>query len=117
MGRCSGRERSGSGRRGGAAVTYAFLSVDQAAPHVIARSPMERAARQAGARFAVKNGWNVAVAYPGAPGPVGWADASHLGKLELNGGHELELGTARGGRGGVGGPGAGGRGVGDGGIA
>jgi glycine cleavage system aminomethyltransferase T len=76
-------------------VTYAFLSVDQAAPHVIARSPMERAARKAGARFAVQNGWNVAVAYPGAPGPVGWADASHLGKLELHGGHGLELGTAR----------------------
>jgi glycine cleavage system aminomethyltransferase T len=76
-------------------VTYAFLSVDQAAPEVVARSPMERKARAAGARFAVRDGWNVAVAYPGGEPETGWADASHLGKLELHGAHGLPLGTAR----------------------
>jgi glycine cleavage system aminomethyltransferase T len=73
-------------------VSYAFLSV---APDVVARSPMERAARAAGARFEVRDGWNVAVEYPDAAGPVGWADASHLGKLETAGEHGLELGVAR----------------------
>ena len=29
----------------------------------LARTPMERAARSAGARFEVRDGWNVAVAY------------------------------------------------------
>ena len=57
----------------------------------VARSPMERSARAAGARFEVRDGWNVAVHY--APGSeaehalcrrtAGWADVSHLGKLEL----------------------------------
>jgi glycine cleavage system aminomethyltransferase T len=74
-------------------VSYAFLSV---APDVIARSPMERAARAAGARFEVRGGWNLAVQYPEAEGAgVTWADASHLGKLELHGSHGLPLGTAR----------------------
>jgi glycine cleavage system aminomethyltransferase T len=73
-------------------VSYAFLSV---APDVVARSPMERAARAAGARFEVRDGWSVAVEYPEVDGPVTWADASHLGKLELHGPHGLALGTAR----------------------
>jgi heterotetrameric sarcosine oxidase gamma subunit len=61
-----------------------FLTVD--APGALARSPMERQARNAGARFEVRDGWNVAVEYPGAPdGDVGWADVSHLSKLELQG--------------------------------
>lgn len=56
----------------------------------VARSPMERQAREAGARFDVRHGWNVAVAY--ATGEeeqralrdaAGWADLSHLGKLEI----------------------------------
>lgn len=54
-----------------------------------AQSPMEHAARAAGARFAVRDGWNVAVSYGAEDGPreaappVTWADASHLGTLEL----------------------------------
>jgi heterotetrameric sarcosine oxidase gamma subunit len=51
---------------------------------------MERDARAAGAQFAVRDGWNVAVDY-GAPelecsacaDTVGWADLSYLGKLEV----------------------------------
>ncbi len=74
-------------------MSYAFLSV---APDVVARSPMERAARAAGARFEVRDGWNVAVQYPEVEGAgVTWADASHLGKLELHGPHGLPLGTAQ----------------------
>jgi len=76
-------------------VTHAFLSVDEAAPGVVARSPMERRARAAGARFDVRDGWNVAVGYPGeAPHGVTWADGSHVGKLEVHGEHGLTLGTA-----------------------
>jgi glycine cleavage system aminomethyltransferase T len=73
-------------------VSYAFLTVT---PDVAARSPMERSARAAGGRFEVRDGWNVAVGYPDPAGPVGWADASHLGKLELHGPHGLPLGTAQ----------------------
>jgi glycine cleavage system aminomethyltransferase T len=74
-------------------VTLEFLS-PLAAGAPPARSPMERDARAAGARFEVRDGWNVAVAYPGARrGPVGWADMSHLPKFELQGpatsGHPL----------------------------
>lgn len=85
----------------------------------IARSPMERGARAAGARFEVRDGFNVAVSYgtssvdAGAEGDAarrgcGWADVSHRAKLELQGspsrlsalvgacadGSELELGSA-----------------------
>ena len=72
----------------------------------VAHSPMERLARAAGARFEVRDGWNVAVEFPGADGPgdaVSWADVSHLGKVELQGpseaidaaaGTELPFGTA-----------------------
>jgi glycine cleavage system aminomethyltransferase T len=44
----------------------------------------------------VRDGWNVAVEYPGAAasGPVAWADISHLRKLEVSGPHELAFGTA-----------------------
>lgn len=52
----------------------------------VARSPMEHPARAAGARFEGRDGWSVAVAY-GQAGDwrktCGWADMSHLGKLEL----------------------------------
>jgi glycine cleavage system aminomethyltransferase T len=53
----------------------------------IARSPMERMARQAGARFEVRDGWNLATSYePAQPhAPVAWVDVSHLRKLELQG--------------------------------
>ncbi|HEX3689894.1 MAG TPA: hypothetical protein VHV28_09355 [Solirubrobacteraceae bacterium] len=57
----------------------------------VAHSPMEGPAREAGARFEVRDGFNVAVEFPGADGagvggsPVSWADTSHLAKLELQG--------------------------------
>lgn len=67
----------------------------------IARSPMERMAKAAGARFEVRDGWNVAVDYATPPNETGWADMSHLTKLELQGdgvahgsGVAGELGTA-----------------------
>ena len=81
-----------------------------AAEDAVAHSPMERLAREAGARFEVRDGWNVAVEFgaggagsAGAAGSVGWADVSHLGKVELQGsseaidaaaGTELPFGTA-----------------------
>ena len=65
----------------------------------VARSPMERKAKAAGARFEVLDGWNVAVEYgqgaPEAP-PVAWADVSHLRKFELQGdgvGHDFGTAT------------------------
>jgi heterotetrameric sarcosine oxidase gamma subunit len=59
----------------------------------VARSPMERSARSAGAVFEIRDGWNVACSYgstaqqeaAGAAQTAGWADVSHLGKLELQG--------------------------------
>ncbi len=69
----------------------------------VAHSPMERVAQDAGARFEVRDGWNVAVEFPGAGGTgyrdaVSWADVSHLAKVELQGGSdtigELPFGTA-----------------------
>jgi glycine cleavage system aminomethyltransferase T len=84
-------------------VSLGFLSVEGSA---IARSPMERSARAAGARFEDRDGWSVAVDY-GSPerereacrSGVGWADVSYLSKLELQGppeaiGADLQLGTA-----------------------
>jgi len=105
---------------GALAMSFEFLAPDAAVSddrHTpLARTPMERQARAAGARFEVRDGWNVAVGY-GSPereraacaGAAGWADVSHLGKLELHatsaddlaaivaqaaGGATLELGTA-----------------------
>jgi glycine cleavage system aminomethyltransferase T len=62
----------------------------------VARSPMEGQALAAGARMELRDGWNVAVAYPGAApdAPVAWADVSHVRKLEVAGAHELSFGTA-----------------------
>ena len=61
----------------------------------MARSPMERSAADEGARFEVRDGWNVAVAFgarpstrPNAARTAGWADVSHLAKLELQGASE-----------------------------
>jgi glycine cleavage system aminomethyltransferase T len=56
---------------------------------------MERMAKAAGAEFALRDGWNVAVRYAGetAGGAVGWADVSHMRKWEVDGGREL--GTAQ----------------------
>ena len=82
----------------------------------LARTPMERGARAAGARFETRDGWSVAVGYASVEHEreacrraAGWADVSHLGKLELHAtaaddlravvaqvadGAALELGTA-----------------------
>jgi len=77
-------------------VSLAFLSVatDGGA---VARSPMERQAAAAGARFELRDGWNVAVSYPGESAAAGgFTDVSHLRKVELHGtpGLELELASA-----------------------
>jgi heterotetrameric sarcosine oxidase gamma subunit len=75
-------------------VSLEFLNPDAVSPDErftpVARSPMERKARAAGARFAVRDGWNVAVAYTDPDQELelcrttaGWSDVSHLGKLEV----------------------------------
>jgi glycine cleavage system aminomethyltransferase T len=66
-------------------VNLDFLRVDAA--DAVAHSPMEGPARAAGARFEVRDGWNVAVEFPGADrgASVSWADVSHLTKVELQG--------------------------------
>jgi glycine cleavage system aminomethyltransferase T len=66
-------------------VSLAFLQPTAADAQVIARSPMEGKAKAAGARFEVQDGWNVAVEYDSPPRETGWADVSHLRKLELQG--------------------------------
>ena len=76
-----------------------FLTPAADGEGIVARSPMEGMARAAGARFEVRDGWNVAVEYPSARrGEVSWADVSHLPKVELHGLSEtitsLEFGTA-----------------------
>jgi glycine cleavage system aminomethyltransferase T len=65
----------------------------------VARSPMEAQALAAGARLELREGWNVAVAYDAGErerleSTVGWADVSHLTKLEAPGSPELEPGMA-----------------------
>jgi glycine cleavage system aminomethyltransferase T len=81
-------------------VSLRFLSPSPTAP---ARSPMERQALAAGGSFEQRDGWNVAVRFDGleaererARSTVGFADLSHIGKVELQGAHvpELELGRA-----------------------
>ncbi|HEX7298190.1 MAG TPA: hypothetical protein VF257_04225 [Solirubrobacteraceae bacterium] len=75
-------------------MTLEFLRPD--AQGAVARSPMERQALAAGARMAVRDGWNVAVAYAGETpdAPVTWTDSSHLTKLEVHGRHDLTPGLA-----------------------
>ncbi|MGN6167812.1 MAG: hypothetical protein ACTHQQ_06525 [Solirubrobacteraceae bacterium] len=71
-----------------------FLDVDAAVKtdrfSPVARSPMERQARAAGAQIEERGGWAVAVAYASheheaqtVSRAAGWADMSHLAKLEL----------------------------------
>jgi heterotetrameric sarcosine oxidase gamma subunit len=75
-------------------VSLEFLAPDAAvatggfAP--VARSPMERSALAAGARCEVRDGWSVAVGYSALESELeaarstgGWADLSHLSKLEI----------------------------------
>lgn len=79
-------------------------------PGALARSPMERQVLAAGAELEERDGWNVAVRFDGEEAErarcattVGFADLSHLGKVELQSaageqaaiaGEELELGRA-----------------------
>ena len=58
--------------------------------HAPARSPMEREARRAGAEIERRDGWEVAVRFEGEEleaqrrhESVGFADVSHLGKIEI----------------------------------
>jgi glycine cleavage system aminomethyltransferase T len=76
-----------------------FLSpIGAADAGVLARSPMEALAADAGARLQERDGWNVAVSYPAAAfgASVSWCDTSHLAKLQLQGGLDgsLPFGTA-----------------------
>jgi len=86
--------------------SLAFLSPG---PGALAKSPMEPGAAAAGATFEERDGWKVAVSFPGESfSAVGFADLSHLGKIELqaerddlaamveaaSGGASLELGRA-----------------------
>jgi heterotetrameric sarcosine oxidase gamma subunit len=78
--------------------SLAFLSPG---PGALAKSPMEPGAAAAGATFEERDGWKVAVSFPGEDfSVVGFADVSHLGKIEVQGdvtaitGHDLELGKA-----------------------
>jgi heterotetrameric sarcosine oxidase gamma subunit len=64
----------------------AFLSPG---PGVVAKSPMEPGAAAAGATFEERDGWNVAVSFPDEDkrlSTVGFADASHNGKIEVQAG-------------------------------
>ena len=76
----------------------AFLSPG---PQAVAKSPMEPGAAAAGAVFEERDGWKVAVSFPDEDASmVGFADLSHIGKIEVQGdvaaitGHDLELGRA-----------------------
>jgi hypothetical protein len=67
-------------------VSFEFLS--PSASEAVARSPMERQARAAGARFELRGGWNVAVAFDAEAAAllsVGFSDCSHVRKYELQG--------------------------------
>jgi heterotetrameric sarcosine oxidase gamma subunit len=64
---------------------------------------MEPGAAAAGATYETRDGWKVAVSFPGEAASLataGFADMSHLGKIEIQGdvaaitGHDLELGRA-----------------------
>jgi glycine cleavage system aminomethyltransferase T len=75
-------------------VSLAFLSPS---PGAVARSPMERQALAAGAQLEERDGWNVAVRFEGEEAErdtVGFADFSHLAKLELQSPHDHALGHA-----------------------
>jgi glycine cleavage system aminomethyltransferase T len=76
-------------------MSLAFLSV-AAAGGVLARSAMERQAEAAGARFEAREGWRVAVSYVREDAAAGgWADVSHLAKVELHGTPAVALGRGR----------------------
>jgi glycine cleavage system aminomethyltransferase T len=61
-------------------------AADAAGFHPVARSPLDRRFRDAGASFAERDGWAVPVSVPGERkhlSAVGVADLSHLTKLEV----------------------------------
>ncbi|MBA2514197.1 MAG: hypothetical protein H0V26_07705 [Solirubrobacterales bacterium] len=91
-------------------MSFEFLASD-GAEGAVARSPMERVAKAAGARFEVRDGWSVAVDFAAGSSraaTVSWTDTAHLSKLEIQasaadlaaivtrcaGGAELEFGRA-----------------------
>lgn len=80
-------------------MSLAFMSPVATSDTAVARSPMERLAEKPGGRFELRDGWNVAVEYPGEDrvgATVGWADVSHLRKWRIDGpGVGGQLGTAR----------------------
>ena len=68
--------------------SLAFLSPG---PGALAKSPMEPGAAAAGAVFEEQDGWKVAVSFPDeerALSTVGFADMSHIWKMELQAGAE-----------------------------
>jgi glycine cleavage system aminomethyltransferase T len=75
-----------------------FVAPIAADADVLARSPMEALAVDAGARLEARDGWNVAVSYPAASfgESVSWCDSSHISKLQLQGSLDpaLPFGTA-----------------------
>ena len=92
--------------------SLAFLSPG---PGAVAKSPMEPGAATAGATFELRDGWKVATSFTDldteralCASSVGFADVSHLGKIEIqadpddlaaivaagSGGAVLELGRA-----------------------
>jgi heterotetrameric sarcosine oxidase gamma subunit len=71
--------------------TLAFLTPDGQSTDVLARSPMERLAREAGARFEPRDGWNIAVGFDSGEAEaermsktVGFTDRSSLTKFEVS---------------------------------
>jgi heterotetrameric sarcosine oxidase gamma subunit len=78
--------------------SLAFLSPG---PGAIAKSPMEPGAAASGAAFEERDGWKVAVSFPDESfSAVGFADLSHLGKIELQAGRDdlaAMVGSASGG--------------------
>ena len=76
-----------------------FEFLEPTGPAAVARSPMEGQALAAGARMELREGWNVAAAYDAGErerleSTVGWADVSHLTKLEDQRAADLEPGLA-----------------------
>lgn len=94
-------------------MTLAFISPGTADRGVAAESPFAAALEEAGARFEIRDHWRVAVsvgeegdAAHAVRATVGWADVSHLGKLEVQAAPDgaaaiaelaggVKLGTAR----------------------
>jgi heterotetrameric sarcosine oxidase gamma subunit len=84
-------------------MTLAFLQAE-GATGVMARSPMADATEAAGATFAGRDGWWVASSFGderqerlACAEAVGWADVSHLGKLEIQAADPGQLASLAGG--------------------